>query len=386
VIDQSHIDLVQLVGGGVKKVAGTKGGEYAGACPFCGGRDRFRVWPERGRWWCRQCERHGDAVSFVQQREQVSFGEALRSLGLQGQARTYQPAPAPARPPEPSDPPPAAWQHAARALVERSVAELHGAYQKPLHYLHRRGFTEATIAAAQLGYQPRDEWVPRATWGLEPDGERTKLWVPRGIVIPWFVDGQVWRVYIRRPTGEPKYYCLPGGSNAVYNADAIRPDLPLLLVEAALDALAIQQEAGDLCAAAATGTTGGRSVRWISRIGCAPAVLLAYDNDQGGTTPTSYWRDVLRERAHIWRPYTDDPAGMLQKGLDVRGWVAAGVLDALPPAADQVEERLFAAVDAGDWSLAEALAAHHYDPNGVRLFLAQAQSIHEDEDELCPAA
>jgi hypothetical protein len=115
-------------------------------------------------------------------------------------------------------------------------------------------------------------------------------------------------------------------------------------------------------------------------------VLLAYDNDQGGTPPTSYWRDVLRARAHIWRPYTDDPAGMLQRGLDVRGWVAAGVLDALPPAAAQVEERLFAAVDAGDWSLAEALAAHHYDPNGVRLFLAQAHSIHEDEDELCPAA
>jgi hypothetical protein len=102
-------------------------------------------------------------------------------------------------------------------------------------------------------------------------------------------------------------------------------------------------------------------------------VLLAYDNDQGGTTPTNYWRDVLRERAHIWRPYTDDPAGMLQKGLDVRGWVASGVLHALQPTPDQVEPQLFAAAEAGDWSLAEALAAHHADPDGVRHFLARLQ-------------
>jgi len=29
----------------VKRVATTGGGEYAGPCPMCGGRDRFRKWP-----------------------------------------------------------------------------------------------------------------------------------------------------------------------------------------------------------------------------------------------------------------------------------------------------------------------------------------------------
>jgi hypothetical protein len=98
-------------------------------------------------------------------------------------------------------------------------------------------------------------------------------------------------------------------------------------------------------------------------------VLLAYDNDQGGNTPTNYWQDVLQERAHIWRPYLDDPAGMLQKGLDVRGWVAAGVLAANLPDSAEAEQRLFAAVEARDWALAEALVAYHADPAGVRLFL-----------------
>lgn len=39
-----------------------------------------------------------------------------------------------------------------------------------------------------------------------------------------------------------------------------------------------------------------------------------------------------------------------------------------------LEAQIFAAVDAGDDQLADALAAHHSDPAGVRLFLAQFQT------------
>jgi hypothetical protein len=127
---------------------------------------------------------------------------------------------------------------------------------------------------------------------------------------------------VQRPL---KHYQVPGGSNAIYHADTIRPDLPLVLVEAALDALAIQQEAGDLCAAVATGTTGGRSIHWISRIAQAPLVLLAFDADPGGDAPTAYWQAVLQERAQRWRPAQDDPAAMLEQGWDVRAWVMAGL-------------------------------------------------------------
>jgi hypothetical protein len=408
-------------------------------------RDRFRVWPEQGRWWCRQCERSGDAVSFVQQREQLGFGEALRSLGLQGQARSYQPAPAPARPPDPSEPPPEAWQHAARAFVEASSAQLHGGYRKPLAWLHRRGYQLGTIQAAQLGYQPRDAWLPRSAWGLPEEGR--KLWLPRGIVIPWFVEGQLWKLFIRRPippgaweavrqplheTPAPRgipatvlgclreqrsyltvealarrcdlaagdvqaalaeldaarlvqrptrHYQVPGGSNCIYNADAIQPGKPVLLVEAALDALAVQQAAGDLCATVATGTTGGRAVRWAAQLARASAVLLAYDNDQGGDSPIAYWQAMLGQQARVWRPYLDDPAAMLEQGMDLRGWVAAGLLAAAPPDLAVLEGQLFAAVDAGDWPLAYALAAHHPDPRGARMFLEQAQQLDEEEVE-----
>jgi DNA primase len=41
------MNLVDLIGRDttLRKVASTHGGEYAGSCPWCGGDDRFRVWP-----------------------------------------------------------------------------------------------------------------------------------------------------------------------------------------------------------------------------------------------------------------------------------------------------------------------------------------------------
>jgi DNA primase len=52
---KQQVDLLDLVGRDtqLRKVASTRGGEYAGPCPFCGGRDRLRVQPERRLWWCR---------------------------------------------------------------------------------------------------------------------------------------------------------------------------------------------------------------------------------------------------------------------------------------------------------------------------------------------
>ena len=72
----------------LRKAAATHGGEYAGGCPFCGGEDRFRAWPEQGRYWCRQCGAQGDAIDYLRQKHGLSFREAMRTLGS-------RPAPAP---------------------------------------------------------------------------------------------------------------------------------------------------------------------------------------------------------------------------------------------------------------------------------------------------
>ena len=83
---KQRVDLLALIGQDtrLKRVAGTAGGEYAGPCPFCGGRDRLRVQPARRRWWCRRCgqdTRWEDAIDYVRKRDRVDFVEACRRLG-----------------------------------------------------------------------------------------------------------------------------------------------------------------------------------------------------------------------------------------------------------------------------------------------------------------
>ncbi|MBI9078068.1 MAG: P4 alpha zinc-binding domain protein, partial [Desulfatibacillum sp.] len=71
-------DLLQQDGIALKKVAH---GEYSTSCPACGGTDRFRVWPEKGRWWCRGCEKSGDAIEYLRAFKGLSYFEACLASG-----------------------------------------------------------------------------------------------------------------------------------------------------------------------------------------------------------------------------------------------------------------------------------------------------------------
>jgi len=71
-----------------KRVSSMHGGEYASACPRCGGEDRFRIWPSRqadkceGVYWCRQCDCHGDAIQFCRDFLDMTYKEALEYVGV----------------------------------------------------------------------------------------------------------------------------------------------------------------------------------------------------------------------------------------------------------------------------------------------------------------
>jgi hypothetical protein len=273
-------------------------------------------------------------------------------------------------------------------LIDASETALWARDSPALDWLHGRGFRDEILRAARIGYHNQDRFYERGSWGLDRPEER--LWLPRGIVIPWIVDGVVWKIFVRRPippdaweaVRKPppdaapqqgiaarvlsrlrewntfvsvgriaracglsehdvrliltelaaaklgkrptKHVQLAGSKNAIYNIDRVATDKPVMLVEAALDALAIQQEAGDLVVPIATGTTGGRVLAWQMRVAVAPGIMLSYDQDRGGDTPTMYWRSIFPD-ALIWRPFYDDPAAMLESGDDLRGWVQMGV-------------------------------------------------------------
>ena len=79
------VDMMGLVGKftSLRKVAAH---EYAGPCPRCGGKDRFRVDPDKG-WFCRRCTGEpgsgghwGDQIDFVMWLRNVKLPEALVHL------------------------------------------------------------------------------------------------------------------------------------------------------------------------------------------------------------------------------------------------------------------------------------------------------------------
>src|SRR5438105_3277926 len=102
------VDLLALIGADtpLQYIAGTRGGEYHGPCPLCGGRDRFIVQPhaDKPAWWCRRCGKGGDAIQYVRERDGLGFIAAKEKV-TGGSA-------APPRPPATavSDQPDAGWR------------------------------------------------------------------------------------------------------------------------------------------------------------------------------------------------------------------------------------------------------------------------------------
>lgn len=176
---KTAIDLIELVGRytELRRVTAT---EYHGPCPWCGGDDRFRVTAER--FACRRCERSGDAIAFVMQRQNVDFKEAVSIL--QGNALV---APVTRRSPVAKAGQAAApWnaERAAQAVDDAHLTLMAGATDDAwaaLGYLRGRGFETATLKAFQVGCCRQG--LPR-TWN---DG----AWVyPQqlAITLPW-IDG-----------------------------------------------------------------------------------------------------------------------------------------------------------------------------------------------------
>lgn len=293
---------------------------------------RFRVQPHATpspRWRCRQClERWSDAPGYLMWRDGLRYAEALTALGMTDTA--LPPAQHPF-PPDDSLPPCATWQTAASRFVAATQRAL---WSSPLGdqaraYLHRRGLTDTTIRCAGLGFNAGGRQSPSAHWGLDRLPQDAAVWLPHGIVIPWVVHGTIWKLTIRRPGGRPRYVTVRGSSNVLYNVDALQLGSVAVLMEGCFDALAVDQAAGDLVVAVASGTTGARRVSAITRLAMCSEVLIALDNEEDRNPAVAqaiaYWLEVLHPRARRWRPYLNDAAEMLKQGMDVRVWVRAGL-------------------------------------------------------------
>jgi hypothetical protein len=364
-----HTNLLPLIGRDtqLRRVASTNGGEHAGPCPLCHhggcrttGTDRFRVWPRHERWAClgpnagrSGCDLHGDAIAYLRHRDGLSYLEACARLGLapRRSQRNFQeeagsrhlPNPIPSaglfleveRPHTPLIPPNLRWQAHGRGHIARCAVLLYrpeGA--KALTYLHHRGLSDETLRRHNIGFNPQQVVEPHAEWGLPtPEDEAKRVYLPRGITIPWLSGSALWRINVRRPVtpaqiagGQPKYLGPAGFANALFNADSLDLHKPVVLVEGEIDALTVAQACGDTVAAVATGSTAGaRREEWIDRLRQTPCVLVAFDHDENGAgdKAAAWWLTTL-PNARRWLPLAHDVNSSPQP-LDVQRWVEQGL-------------------------------------------------------------
>lgn len=334
------LDISPLAGT-MKYVSATSGGEHAGPCPWCGGEDRFRVWPDHpssatgGRFLCRGCGRQGDGIQFLRDMEGLSYPDACKRLG----ATPKETGVSGARIKTPWEPKPAAlpgeaWIVRAGQFVARCAATL-AASGPGMEYARGRGLTAKTCAALRIGWNPSDLYEDRAVWGLPEEinpktGKPRRIWLPSGLVIPTLRDGRVVAIKIRRSAWTPedpfpKYVAVSGGGKLPMVL-APGEGKPCVVVESELDAILAAQEARDAVFCVALGTAKGKpDIEAHALFMAASVVLVSLDFDEAGAGGWPWWREHYVNAKRWPVPSGKDVGDLMAESGMVREWILAGL-------------------------------------------------------------
>ncbi len=322
-----------------------RGKKYVGLCPFHAEKDpSFTVDPEKQLFHCFGCGAGGDVFSFVMEKENLTFPEALKSLA----ERFHIPLPRPTKlSPELIKLEEKIYKvnEAALAFFRQSLFQTKEG-EAALDYLKKRGFAPATLETLKVGYAP-NSWNALLTNLKDRHGDMALL-EKAGLVIPGqkkneFHDRFRGRIIfpIFSLTGrvvgfggrsifnaEPKYLNSP--ETPVYSKgkvlyglnwtkEAIREAGEILLVEGYTDFAALFQ-AGIKNIAASLGTSLTEHQAALARR-FAPRVIINYDGDAAGRNAALRALPICLEKGlqtHVLiLPQNLDPDGFLrQNGRD----------------------------------------------------------------------
>lgn len=362
----ADISTLRRISGSPKQVRTNGETELHDCCPFTGeGRDRFRINVDRRpmTWFCRykgsctKCSGGGDAMEFIAIREGLNRKQdaqkvaailaaeigitprkvsgnvaailsALKDFSdpcnVSGESEiTKQKKEVPRK----LTPPPLQWQQTAGNIVTRAAETLHDDTNaealEALEYLHSRGISDKMIDRYKIGYLPI---VPkyfgyyvnlsdgsRYYRKLSDDEKNNAIWVPEGITIPTYLNGELYRVKVRKlnrraadkaaadDTRHPdkkhdeheyRYSNISGGiGTALFNGDAatdMHPRHDIIFVEGELDALLInsimQPVEYDQLQAVTFGSSKEKPPyeQYYKYYRIPERIVIAYDNDQPG--------------------------------------------------------------------------------------------------------
>ncbi len=339
------LELIKQDGFTFKKVASTKGGVWKGACPWCGGSDRFSIYPEEkgGRYICNQCPNRGDAIQYLRDYKKYSYQEACNTIGIQPN-REYKPL----RPTTPFESAernqwePRKVQAPEELWQEKAAAVLFGYYKfmlsakgsKHRSWLNERGINNQTIKTARLGWNSYSANFDRQSFGLpiernQKTGKSKTVWIPEGLIIPYFKNDKVARLRIRqnKPISDDRYIIAPGSFTGYFQYPGIVPGRSSIVVEAELDGWLIWQEAGDLINVFAIGNSSARpDVETDKILSSSKSILACLDFDSAGLKEQEWW-DKNYNAVPWVTPVDKDPGEAYKAGLNIRDWIKAGLAE-----------------------------------------------------------
>jgi hypothetical protein len=176
----------------------------------------------------------------------------------------------------------------------------------------------------RIGFQPEEgRRDPAERWGFPVSANGRPGWVriPRGIVLPWLLDGQLWKLKVRTNREQPKYLAISGGHPCLFGADTLVVGEPAMLAEGEFDTL-LWQEVGDLVGVATLGScnrgVSARALRYL--LGC-PRLLVAYDVATESEKSAERLAQLSPRMQRIRPPVGKDVTAFWQAGGQVRAWV-----------------------------------------------------------------
>lgn len=306
-------------------------------CPWCGDggkgpeSDRFRLYVNEDRYWCRQCGKSGDAIQFLIDSRKMTFPEAAAMVGktlspLTGKSRSSTPRKATSAPTEPAKVQPPQWRERAAAGIQRAHDNL---MKNPeaLNWLRlERGITRETAERFKLGWLEKNHFFQKSEFGLPADGK--KLVVPSGLIIPW----QDKRIRVRRSNDEEaekygRYYVLPGSDSEPMTIGT-PSDTTAIIVESELDAILLAQEIRRPVFIVALGSAQVKpGPELLERLAECPAILVALDNDAAGAKASPWWAENVPGARRTLTPsrYGKDFGEAFLNGLDLNAWLSAAM-------------------------------------------------------------
>jgi DNA primase len=331
-IVSAHTDLQQ------------RGQDYWGNCPFHDERTpSFKVNPRDKLYYCFGCEASGDVFRFVEEKEGLSFPEAVESLaeryGVELERESEDP-----RAEEKRRRKARLWELLERTakFYERYLWESPKA-ERARRYLAERGLGEEVLRRFGVGMAP-SPWDQVLT-GSQRAGFKVDELLAAGLAqsgrqgghydrfrnrITFPIRDQRGRVLgfgarALSPDAQPKYLNSPEGelyrkSHTLYGIDRARGPIAkarrAILVEGYTDVLALHQ-AGVEDAVAIMGTA--ITPEQVSMLaGLTDAVVLALDADRAGADAMIRAQKVAGGRGLELKvaamPEGEDPADMLQEG------------------------------------------------------------------------